>query len=218
MIHHKFTALSDRLYQYLLAHSAPPDAILEDLIAETEKIGRLAVMQIAPDQGALLTMLGKLINAKLAIEVGTFTGYSGISIARGLAEGGQLITCDISKEYTTIAKRYFARAGLDNKITLKLGPAVETLAKLDVRDVDIAFIDADKTNYRNYYEAILPKMRKNGLIIFDNVLWGGAVVSRWANDADTVAIRELNDFLVQDSRVDVVMLPVADGLLLARKK
>src|SRR3989344_987492 len=215
---HKFTSLSNRLYNYLASHTAPPDQILQDLAEETQRMGFESRMQVSPDQGAFLTILTKLIDAKLAIEIGTFTGYSGISIARGLSDQGHLITCEVNEAYAGIATKYFERAGLNEVVTLKLGPALETLENLNVQDIDLVFIDADKVSYQKYYEAILPKVRQNGLIIFDNVLWHGAVVSPWFKDANTKAIRALNDFLVQDNRVKVVMVPVSDGMTLARKR
>lgn len=213
----KFTKLSDRLYEYLLAHIAGPEEVLKELIKETERVGGTR-RQISPDQGALLTVLAKLINAKKAVEVGTFTGYSAICIGRGLVEGGRLVTCESSQEYADVAGKYFKKAGLGDKITVKLGPALESLASLELDSIDLAFIDADKVNYRNYYEVILPKVRPNGLIIFDNVLWHGAVVGWFDHSADTKALRELNDFLVGDSRVEIAMVPIADGITLAIKK
>jgi len=176
-------------------------------------------MQIAVEQGAFLTLLGRLIGARQAIEIGTFTGYSAIAIARGLAPGGHLLCCDLSDEWTAIARRYFARAGVADRITLRLGPALETVRALPQEpSLDLAFIDADKTGYRGYYDELLPRLRPNGLIVFDNVLWGGSVVDRANEGDDTRALRALNDAIARDERVDAVMLPVADGLLLVRKK
>ncbi len=215
----KFLALTRELYGYLVAHNPPPDPALRDLAAETAGLGPISMMQIAVEQGAFLTLLGLLLGARRAIEVGTFTGYSAISIARGLAPGGRLLCCDVSEEWTSIARRYFARAGLADTISLKIAPALETLRALPkTSDVDLVFIDADKTSYRAYYEELLPRLRPNGVIAFDNVLWGGAVADPTDTSDDTVALRALNDFLVTDTRVDTVMLPVADGLTLARKR
>jgi caffeoyl-CoA O-methyltransferase len=215
----KFLALTRELYGYLVAHNPPPDPVLRDLAAETAGLGPISMMQIAVEQGAFLTLLGLLLGARRAIEVGTFTGYSAISIARGLAPGGRLLCCDVSEEWTSIARRYFARAGLADTISLKIAPALETLRALPkTSDVDLVFIDADKTSYRAYYEELLPRLRPNGVIAFDNVLWGGAVADPTDTSDDTVALRALNDFLVTDTRVDTVMLPVADGLTLARKR
>jgi caffeoyl-CoA O-methyltransferase len=215
----KFLALTRELYGYLVAHNPPPDPALRDLAAETAGLGPISMMQIAVEQGAFLTLLGRLLGARRAIEVGTFTGYSAISIARGLAPGGRLLCCDVSEEWTSIARRYFARAGLADTISLKIAPALETLRALPkTSDVDLVFIDADKTSYRAYYEELLPRLRPNGVIAFDNVLWGGAVADPTDTSDDTVALRALNDFLVTYTRVDTVMLPVADGLTLARKR
>jgi len=151
--------------------------------------------------------------------VGTFTGYSAICLARGLAPGGQLLCCDVSEEWTAIARRYWERAGLTDRIDLRIAPALDTLRALPERpEIDLVFIDADKTNYRNYYETLLPRLRPGGLFVFDNVLWMGEVANPANQEESTVAIRALNDALVADTRVDTVMLPVADGVTLARKR
>ena len=177
------------------------------------------MMQIAPEQGAFQTLLARVMNVKSAVEVGTFTGYSAISIARGLAPGGQLLCCDVSEEWTTIARDFWTRAGVADRIRLEIAPATDTLRALPAGEtVDFAFIDADKVNYRTYYEEILQRLRPNGLIVFDNVLWGGSVVDGANQKDDTVAIRALNDFVAQDPRVECVMVPIADGLLLTRKR
>ncbi len=214
----KFTALTPELYKYLIAHTMQPDEVLLELTQKTQTLGNVSRMQIAPDQGALLTLITKILNAELAIEVGTFTGYSAICIARGLKTGGQLICCELNETYADIAKQYFKKADLNERITIKLGPALETLNKLDVQNVDLAFVDADKENYLAYYEMLLPKIGTNGLIIFDNVLWHSSVIDPTANDSSVLAIRKLNDFLIKDRRVDVVMLAIADGMLLVRKR
>ncbi|HEV7733555.1 MAG TPA: O-methyltransferase [Candidatus Binatia bacterium] len=218
-MHEKFTALTPERYAYLVAHNPPQDAVLHELAEETAALGGISMMQIAIEQGAFLTQLARLLNVRNAVEVGTFTGYSAISIARGLADGGRLLCCDVSEEWTAMAKRAWTRAKLDDRIELRIGPALETLRALPrTPDVDLAFVDADKPNYRHYYEELLPRMRPNGLIVFDNVLWGGAVADPSNNDESTTALRALNDFLVTDTRVDAVMLPVADGLFLVRKR
>jgi caffeoyl-CoA O-methyltransferase len=218
-MHEKYTALTPDLYRYVVAHTPPQDPVLRDLAAETAALGGIAAMQIAVEQGAFLTQLAQLLGARRIVEVGTFTGYSAICLARGLAPGGTLLCCDVSAEWTAIARRHWTRAGLDDRITLQLGPARYTLAALPATaDVDLAFIDADKRSYRDYYELLLPRMRPNGLIVFDNVLWGGAVADPARDDADTTAIRALNDALAADARVDAVLLPVADGLFLVRKR
>jgi predicted O-methyltransferase YrrM len=218
-MHTKFTALTPALYDYLVARRTERDPVLAELIRETEGLGPVSLMQIAPEQGALLTLLARITGARRAVEVGTFTGYSAISIARGLSSGGRLLCCDVSEEWTAIARRYFERAGVAGRIDLEIAPAVDTLCKLPREEtIDLAFIDADKTSYRRYYEEILPRMRPNGLFVFDNVLWMGAVIDASNTSTDTVAIRELNDFLPTDARVECVMIGVADGLMLVRKR
>jgi len=218
-MHAKFTELTPALYAYLVAHNPPPDAVLRDLAAETAALGPISMMQVAPEQGVLLTFLARLLGARRAVEVGTFTGYSAISIARGLVPGGQLLCCDLSDEWASIARRYFTRAGLADRITLRVAPALETLRGLPrAPEIDLAFVDADKTGYRAYYDELLPRLRPGGVIGFDNVLWNGRVIDETDRSEDTVALRALNDFLVRDERVEVVMLPVSDGLTLARKR
>jgi predicted O-methyltransferase YrrM len=215
---HKFTALTPELYDYLVAHNPEPDAALRELKAETEALGPISMMQIAVEQGAFLTLLARLLGARRAVEVGTFTGYSAISIARGLAPGGTLLCCDVSETWTAIARRYFARAGVADRITLKIAPALDTLRALPrTADIDLAFIDADKTSYRAYYDELLPRLAPNGVIAFDNVLWGGAVADPSNQGEDTIAIRKLNDDLRADGRVEAVMLPIADGVTLVRR-
>jgi len=211
--------LTEDAHAYLVAHGTPPDDIQRALIEETAKLGGIANMQIAPEQGTFLTMLTRLIGARNAVEVGTFTGYSSLCIARGLPADGHLLCCDVSEEWTATAREYWSKAGVDDRIELRIAPGVETLKALpDEETIDFAFIDADKPNYRNYYEALLPRMRRNGVIGVDNVLWGGSVIDPDANDDNTRAIKDFNDFVAADERVDVVMLPLADGLTLARKR
>ncbi|HWS47291.1 MAG TPA: class I SAM-dependent methyltransferase [Acidimicrobiia bacterium] len=211
--------LSAELADYLVDHGTPPDALQRDLIAETAALGPIAGMQIAPEQGAFLTVLTRLVGARRAVEVGTFTGYSALCIARGLPADGRLLCCDISDEWTAIGRSYWDKAGVSDRIELRLAPAVDTLAALAPDVVfDLAFIDADKPNYPNYYEALLPRMRTNGVILVDNVLWDGNVVKAEADDDNTRAIRAFNDMVAADERVDTVMLPVADGLTVCRKK
>jgi caffeoyl-CoA O-methyltransferase len=215
----KYTGMTPDLYTYLVAHGTARDAILDDLSRETSALGPISMMEIAPEQGALMTLLARAIGARSAIEVGTFTGYSGICIARGLAPGGKLLCCDISEEWTTIARRYFQRAGLNDRIELRIAPAIETLRALPLGEtVDFAFIDADKSGYRAYYEEILKRLRPNGLILFDNVLWQGQVIDQANASDDTKAIRELNEFLARDARVHAVMLSISDGLTIVRKR
>ncbi|HLK10525.1 MAG TPA: O-methyltransferase [Candidatus Binatia bacterium] len=218
-MHAKFTAMTPDLYAYLVAHNPPEDDVLRDLAAETAALGPVSVMQVAAEQGALLTLLARLVGARLAVEVGTFTGYSAIAIARGLASGGRLLCCDVSAEWTAIARRYWTRAGLADRIELRLAPALETLRALPpAAEIDLAFVDADKPSYRAYYEELLPRLRPNGLLVFDNVLWSGQVADPAAHDESTAALRALNDHVARDPRVDAVMLPVADGLTLVRKR
>jgi caffeoyl-CoA O-methyltransferase len=218
-MHAKFTALTPALYEYVLAHTPPQDDVLRDLAAETAALGPISMMQIAVEQGALLTWLARLLGVRFAVEIGTFTGYSAISIARGLAPGGRLLCCDVSDEWTAIARRYWTRAGLDDRIELRIAPATATLASLPATPtVDLAFIDADKPSYRAYYEALLPRLSPTGVIVFDNVLWAGAVADAENTAESTVAIRALNDFVARDPRVDAVMLPVADGITLVRRR
>lgn len=215
----KFIRLSPELYEYVLAHRTERDPLLAELVEETSALGGVSMMQIAPEQGALLTLLARTTGARNAIEVGTFTGYSAISIARGLAPGGKLLCCDVNEEWTSIARRYWERAGLAERIELRLGPAVDTLRSLPrTESFDFGFIDADKGNYRTYYEEILARLRPNGLIVLDNVLWMGQVVDASDQSENTAAIREVNDFVASDPRVEAVMITVADGLLLARKR
>jgi predicted O-methyltransferase YrrM len=216
----KFLTLDDKLYAYLLAHGHNGDPVLGELAQETrEKLERWAGMQIAPEQGTLMTLLARAIGARRAIEVGTFTGYSAICIARGLADGGNLLCCDVSEEWTAIARRYWEKASVADRITLKIAPALDTLHALPPGEVfDFAFIDADKTNYRNYYEEVLRRMRAGGLILIDNVIWAGAVLDERDQSDNTNAIRAFNDFAAADKRVELVMLPVSDGLTIARKR
>ena len=215
----KFTALTPQIYAYLLAHNPVRDAVLTDLANETATLGGWSIMQIAHEQGAFLTLLAQLVGARRIVEVGTFTGYSSICLARGLAPGGRLLCCDVSEEWTAVARRYWERAGLTDRIELRIAPALDTLRALPERaEIDLVFIDADKTNYRNYYETLLSRVRPGGLFVFDNVLWMGEVANPANQEESTVAIRALNDALAADTRVDTVMLPVADGVTLARKR
>jgi caffeoyl-CoA O-methyltransferase len=211
--------LSTELADYLVNHGTPPDSVQSALIAETAKLGGISVMQIAPEQGTFLTILTRLLDARAAIEIGTFTGYSALCIARGLADGGRLICCDVSEEWTAIARAYWEKAGVAEMIDLRIGPALDTLSALPAdATFDLAFIDADKPNYANYYEALLPHIRPNGAILVDNVLWDGRVVAPQPNDANLEAIRAFNDLVAADERVDSVMLPISDGLTLLRKR
>ena len=215
----KSVQMTAALHAYLVTHGTPPDEIQRALIDETRALGDLSVMQIAPEQGAFMTLVARILGARRAIEIGTFTGYSALCLARGLADDGELICCDVSEEWTSVGRRYWERAGVAHKIDLRIAPAIETLAQLPREpNFDLAFIDADKAAYTDYFEALLPLIRQGGVILVDNVLWMGAVVDPAANDKDTVAIRKFNDLVAADSRVECVMLPIADGLTLLRKR
>jgi caffeoyl-CoA O-methyltransferase len=210
--------VAPEINDYLLAHSEPADDVLRDLAEQTQReLGGRAVMQISHDEGELLTMLVRLTGARRAVEVGTFTGYSSICIARGLPDDGHLLCCDVSEEWTAIARDYWDRAGVADKISLEIGPATETLRALPAEEsLDFAFIDADKVGYPAYVEEILPRLRPGGLMVLDNMLRDGRVLAP-ENDDDR-AIHALNEALVADDRVDVVLLPVRDGVSLARKR
>src|SRR3954447_1521349 len=210
--------LTPEIHEYVVAHGARPDAVQEALIAETAELP-MAGMQISPEQGTFMTLLARLIDAREAVEVGTFTGYSAISIARGLADDGHLLCCDVSEEWTAIARRAWADAGVDHKIELRLAPAVDTLRALpDEEYVDLAFVDADKPSYAVYYEELLRRLRPNGVIMVDNTLWGGSIVDGSNNDESTVALRAFNDTVAADERVESALLTIGDGLTLLRKR
>lgn len=212
--------LDDTLYQYLLDHSLrehPEQTALREATAKHPRGG----MQISPEQGQFMALLIKLIGARHTIEVGTFTGYSALTVALALPPDGRILACDISDEYTSIGKPYWQRAGVANRIELVIAPAVQTLdariAAGETGRYDFAFIDADKEGYDDYYECCLQLVRQGGLIAFDNTLWGGDV-ARPAHDDDTRALQALNDKLHRDERIDMAMLPIGDGLTLARKR
>jgi caffeoyl-CoA O-methyltransferase len=211
--------LSPEVHAYLVDHGTPPDAIQRELIDATAKLGPISVMQVAPEQGAFLTLFARAIGARFAVEVGTFTGYSSLCLARGLPEDGKLLCCDVSSEWTDVGRPYWEKAGVAHKIELRIAPALDTLRALpDEPSIDLAFIDADKPAYPVYYEEILGRMRPGGVILADNVLWMGRVADPAADDENTLAIRAFNDQVAADDRVDCVMLPVADGLTLLRKR
>ncbi len=208
--------LTEDLYRYLLSVSVRETAVQKALAAETLKQTK-ALMQITPYQGQFMRLLVELTGAKRIVEIGVFTGYSSLAMALSLPDNGKIIACDISEEWTNIAKKYWQQAGVSHKIELHLKPALLTLETID-ETIDLVFIDADKVNYQQYYEAIIDKVKQNGLILFDNTLWDGKVADTNVNDEDTVALRQLNDFLFQDERVQISMLPIGDGLTIARKK
>lgn len=211
--------LSPGLHDYVVAHSAPPDELLTALIAETaERFPADKGYQIGPEQGVFMTMLTSLMGARRAIEIGTFTGYSSICIARGLAEGGKLICCDVSEEWTSLARAYWTRAGLDDRIELRLGPALGTVRALPAEPAfDLAFIDADKTGYLGYWEEIVPRIRPGGVILVDNTFLHGRIFLA-DPDPNARAVAELNERARADDRVEMAMLPIGDGLIIARRK
>ena len=212
--------IEESIYSYLLENSLREFPVLKKLREETQKMP-LGRMQISPDQGQLMAMLVRIIAPKKILEVGTFTGYSSLVMALALPEKGKIIACDISEKYTNKAQRFWKEAGVADKIELRLGHANESLDKMLNEGLsgtfDMAFIDADKENYKIYYEKCLELLRSGGLILIDNVLWYGRPADPNASDADTVAIREFNKFVYKDSRVDISLLSIGDGLTLARK-
>lgn len=213
--------MNDPLYDYLLGASLRDLPVLKRLREETAKHPR-GGMQISPEQGQFMQLLTKLMGARRCVEVGVFTGYSSLCVALALPADGHILACDVSEEFTTVARRYWKEAGVEQKIELKLAPALETLdGQLKVGEAgsyDLAFIDADKSNYSGYYERILKLLRPGGLVLVDNVLWDGAVIDKKDKSEDTVAIRAFNEALQRDERVDLSMLPIGDGLTLARKR
>ena len=212
--------LSPEIHEYLVTHGTPPDDVQRWLIDETRaKVPDLSLMQISPEQGAFMTLFTGAIGTKRAVEVGTFTGYSSLCIARGMAAGGRLLCCDVSEEWTAIAREAWKRAGVDDRIELVIAPAIETLRALPADEpIDLAFIDADKEGYAGYYEELVTRLRPNGVILVDNVLWGGSIVDPNLTDSSTTAIRAFNDMVAADDRVDTAMIPLGDGLTLLRKR
>ena len=206
---------------YATAHSTPPDEVQRALQqATTEATGAWAGMQIGADQGAFMSILVGILQPSFAVEVGTFTGYSSLAIAKALPDGGRLLCCDISEEWTAIAREHWEKAGVADRIELVIAPAVETLAGLPAeQQIDFAFIDADKTGYRDYYEEILKRLSPTGVILIDNTLWGAQVLpDSGTDDDDTNALRALNDFIVSDERVEVAQLTVGDGVTMVRRR
>ncbi len=215
----KPTPLSDDLFDYLVAHGSEPDAIAAALIADTVALGDPAGLQISPDEGAFLTMLTKLVGATTALELGTFTGYSAMCITRGLGPGGRMTCCDVSDEWTQIARKHWDAAGIGDQIELRLGPALDTLRALPAEPAyDLAFIDADKPNYPAYWEEVVPRVNSGGVILVDNVLYHERVIDASDTSDGTEAIRQLNDRILTDDRVEATMVTIADGITLARKK
>lgn len=214
-------SLDERLQAYLLEWGVREDPVLARLREETARLEQ-ADMQISPEQGRLMALLVELLGARRAIEVGTFTGYSALCVASALPEDGRLVACDVSEEWTAIARRYWAEAGLADRIELRLGPAAGTLDALlgegAADGFDFAFVDADKAGYLGYYEQLVRLVRPGGLIAFDNTLWSGRVADPAATDPDTEALRRLNRRLLEDERVTLSVVPIGDGLSLARRR
>ena len=213
-------SFDERTYQYLLRTGVREPEVARRLREETQTLPN-AVMQIGPDQGQFMQLLVQLLRARKTIEVGVFTGYSALWVALGLPDDGRIVACDISEEYTSMGKRYWKEAGVDHKIDLRLAPGLETLDGLlpsERETFDFAFIDADKTNYENYYERALKLVRAGGLIAVDNTIWSGRVADPAEQTADTVAIRKFNEKLLGDDRITLSMLTVGDGLTLALKR
>ncbi|HUO82629.1 MAG TPA: class I SAM-dependent methyltransferase [Gammaproteobacteria bacterium] len=213
--------LSDAVYEYLLEASLREPPELRTLREETAKMPE-ANMQISPEQGQFMALLARLMDARRCIEVGVFTGYSSLALALALPESGRIVACDVSEEWARVARRYWREAGIAHKIDLRIAPAIETLRALRANggdgSYDFAFVDADKTSYGDYYEKLLKLLRPGGLIVIDNTLWAGKVADPDVQDKDTIAIREFNARLVGDQRIDLSLVPIADGVTLARKR
>ena len=213
--------ISDQLYDYLLSVSVPPDSLWQRLCEDTNAAVGFN-MQISPEQGQFMSVLIRMLGVKNALEIGTFTGYSALCVARALPEDGRLIACDVSEEWTSIATRYWNEAGVADKIDLRIGPAIDTLDSLIAHgnnaSFDFAFIDADKENYVGYYERCLELLRPGGVVGVDNTLWGGSVADPDNQSDDTVAIRSLNQLMFDDTRVESCVLPIGDGLSIALKR
>lgn len=209
--------LSDELNDYVVSHTTPADSTQQDLIDLTQQMtsGR---MQIAPDQGEFFTILASLLQPKFVVEVGTFTGYSSLALAKGLGPDARILCCDVSEEWTDIARKHWEAAGVSGRIDLEIAPAIETLRALATDTViDLAFIDADKGGYQAYFEEILARLAPDGVILVDNTLWSGSVVDGADTSDDTVALRAFNDAVAADDRVRQVMLPIGDGVTMIRR-
>ena len=209
--------ISLHLNAYLTAHSTPPDPVLRELATETaERYPNEVGLQVAPELGAFLTLLTRLARARTAIEVGTFTGYSSICLARGLADGGRLLCCDVSPEWTSVARKYWEQAGLADRIELRLGSALETIRALPEHEqFDVAFIDADKLSYPQYWTELVPRVRPGGAIMVDNTFSHGRVLDAGNDNPSVIAVRAMNDLAAADDRVELVMVPIGDGLTVA---
>jgi caffeoyl-CoA O-methyltransferase len=217
----KSIGLPDDVYEYVLAHGVREPAILARLREETAS-HPMAQMQIEPLQGAIFRLLVELLDARSYVEVGTFTGYSSLAVALAMPADGRLVCCDVSEEYTNVARRYWAEAGVADRVDLRIGPGVDSLDALlaegRANTFDLAFVDADKKSYPDYYERIVDLLRPGGVVALDNVLWGGEITDPSKTDPDTLALRAVNERVRDDERVTEVLLPVADGMTLARKR
>jgi predicted O-methyltransferase YrrM len=216
----RFVKATDTLMEYLSVVGAREAPSQVHCRQETQKMP-MAMMQIAPEQGAFMSLLAKLTNARKYVEIGTFTGYSALSVALAMPADGKVIALDVSKEFTDRARGYWKEAGVENKIDLRLGPGLEALDRMIAAGegpIDLAFIDADKSNYDGYYERVLKLLRPGGLIALDNMLWSGAVADSKITDADTSALRALNAKIHDDQRVDMALATIGDGVMLARKR
>jgi caffeoyl-CoA O-methyltransferase len=211
--------LPKKISRYIAEHAVREREILRELRAATASLPN-AGMQIGADQGQFMALLVQAIGARNCLEIGTFTGYSALAVALAIPDNGRIVCCDISEEWTAIGRPFWKKAGVDRKIDLRIGPALRTLDELrkEKQTFDFVFIDADKTNYANYYEACLPMLRPGGILAVDNTLWSGWVADRGHHDDDTVALRKFNDRLHADDRVDIALLPLGDGVTLALKK
>ena len=211
--------LDEALAAYVDAHSAGPDEVQRQLIEATAALGGWSVMQIGTTQGAFMTMLASLLQPRFAVEIGTFTGYSALCVAKALPPGGRLLCCDVSEEWTAIARDHWERAGLADRIELRIAPALDTLRSLpDEPAIDFAFIDADKQSYIAYYEELVPRLSERGVILVDNVLWSGNVADPGQNDSTTEELRAFNAHVIADERVMVALLPVGDGLSMITRR
>jgi caffeoyl-CoA O-methyltransferase len=216
-VHNKYLQLSPELYEYMVEHGARQDELLATVERETEELGGIAVMQVGADEGALLALLARTVGARFAVEVGTFTGYSAIAVARALPEGGRLLCCEINEDWAATARANVERSGLSDRVEIRVGPGIETLRSLSGDPpVDFAFVDADKPGYGAYYEELLRVMRPGALMVLDNVLLAGRVLD--PQDESAQAMAALNDRIAVDDRVDCAMLGVADGVTIVRKR
>ncbi|MFD3776671.1 O-methyltransferase [Streptomyces sp. NPDC058612] len=214
----KTVPLTREVYDYLVAQAEPPTPVQRELVERTRALGGPARMQVSHEQAVLLTLLARLTGARRIVEVGTFTGYSTLALAAGLSPGGTVIACDVSEEWTAIAREAWKAAGVEDRVDLRIAPALETLAALPAEPViDLVFLDADKPGYRAYWEQLVPRVRPGGLLLADNVLYGGEA-ARADAEGNALAIREFNAHVRADDRVESVLLPIADGLTLARKR